>query len=189
MASHGKRFAGACLRAGIHEERTLETISSLLDWIWARHHNEWSWYVRPLFLLPYCYFAWRRNLAGLLVVLALFPTSLFWFPAPETPAPHVQAYLAWEREVFFEGEPWMLVLLALAAAAYLWVLAAAFWYRSWTLGLLVINVGIALKVAVSLSLGGEAGGGAVAPSLVTAAIVNAVILGWRWWVRVLREGP
>lgn len=167
---------------------TLETLSSILEWVWARHHNEWSWYVRPLFLLPYCYFAWRRSWAGLLVTVALFPTSLAWFPAPEHPAPHVQAYLAWERAFFIEGDGRVLAGLAATVALYLWALAAAFWFRSWALGLFVINAGIALKIAVSLGFGGVAGRGAILPSLVTAAIVNAGILLWRWRRKQLVAG-
>ena len=31
-------------------------------WAWERHHNILSWYIRPLFLLPFCYFAYRRSL-------------------------------------------------------------------------------------------------------------------------------
>ena len=29
-------------------------------WAWARHHNILSWYVRPLFILPFCFFAYMR---------------------------------------------------------------------------------------------------------------------------------
>jgi hypothetical protein len=158
----------------------VELLSNFLEWIWARHHNEWSWYVRPIFLFAFCYFAWRRSWTGLLLTVALFPTSLFWFPAPEHPAPHVLAYLAWERAFFLEGDPWVLAALAAAVAFYLWALAAAFWYQSWRLGLLVINGGILLKIAVSLIFGGEPGSASIPPSLVTAVIVNAGVLAWRW---------
>jgi hypothetical protein len=34
-----------------------EHLNDFLSWVWARHHNELSWYVRPLFLLPFCFFA------------------------------------------------------------------------------------------------------------------------------------
>src|SRR5918998_4083079 len=67
-------------------------------WAWARHHNILSWYIRPLFILPFCYFAYRRSLWGIVVTQLMFPTSLFWFPAPENPSPRVEGYLAWERE-------------------------------------------------------------------------------------------
>ena len=28
---------------------------------WARHHNELSWYIRPLFILPFCFFAYKAR--------------------------------------------------------------------------------------------------------------------------------
>lgn len=31
---------------------------------WERHHNVLSWYMRPLFILPLAYFAYRRSLFG-----------------------------------------------------------------------------------------------------------------------------
>jgi hypothetical protein len=34
-------------------------------WAWARHHNELSWYIRVLFVLPFCYFAYKRSLWGI----------------------------------------------------------------------------------------------------------------------------
>jgi hypothetical protein len=49
-------------------------------WTWARHHNVLSWYVRPLFLLPFCYFAYRRSLWGIVLTLLTLATSMFWFP-------------------------------------------------------------------------------------------------------------
>ena len=36
-------------------------MSDILQWVWARHHNVLSWYIRPLFLIPFCYFACRRS--------------------------------------------------------------------------------------------------------------------------------
>jgi hypothetical protein len=34
-----------------------EWLPELASWAWARHHNILSWYVRPLFFLPFCFFA------------------------------------------------------------------------------------------------------------------------------------
>ena len=59
------------------------------DWAYDRHANVLSWYIRPLFLLPLAWFAYRRSgwgIAGTLVALA---TSIFWFPAPAQPDPQV----------------------------------------------------------------------------------------------------
>lgn len=30
---------------------------ALMEWAFARHHNTASWYIRPLFLIPLCWFA------------------------------------------------------------------------------------------------------------------------------------
>ena len=69
------------------------SVDGFLSWVWARHHNELSWYVRPLFLLPFCFFASRRSLSGMVVTLLVFPTSLFWFPAPENPSARGRIWL------------------------------------------------------------------------------------------------
>ncbi len=66
-------------------------------WAWARHHNVLSWYVRPLFFLPFCYFAYRRSLWGIVLTLLALVTSMFWFPAPEHASPAVNEMLASER--------------------------------------------------------------------------------------------
>ena len=41
-------------------------------WAWDRHHNSLSWYIRPLFLIPF-YFAYQRSLRAIMA----------WFPAPD----------------------------------------------------------------------------------------------------------
>jgi hypothetical protein len=65
----------------------MDILSDFAAWAWARHHNEWSWYIRPLFLIPFCWFAWRRSLVGTGLTLFALATSMFWFPAPRVPSP------------------------------------------------------------------------------------------------------
>lgn len=36
----------------------MDALIDFLNWAWARHHNPLSWYIRPLFVLPFCYFAY-----------------------------------------------------------------------------------------------------------------------------------
>ena len=159
----------------------METLQDFLAWVWARHHNELSWYVRPLFILPFCYFAYRRSIRGILVTLLLLPTSLFWFPAPAQPSPRVIEYLAWERE-FVTGDNLVakLVLLVLVLGFFV-ALAAAFWKRNWLYGLGVLNAATLLKVIWSVAFGGAIGWAALLPSLVTLAICNTIIvLAMRW---------
>ncbi|HZB83209.1 MAG TPA: hypothetical protein VE288_10270 [Rubrobacteraceae bacterium] len=153
-----------------------QLFNDALSWVWARHHNELSWYVRPLFILPFCWFAYRRSLLGLGVALLVFPTSLFWFSAQENPSPRVEGYLAWERQFLTDSNVTVRVALVLLVVAFLVALGAAFWRRRWLWGLAVLNVGTLLKVIWSVAFGGEAGWASLLPSIVTLAIVNAVVL-------------
>jgi hypothetical protein len=154
----------------------MELLNDFLSWVWARHHNELSWYVRPLFLLPFCFFAYRRSLLGIVATLLLFPTSLFWFPAPENPSPRVEGYLAWERQFLLEGSVVARVALVLMVVAFFVALAIAFWKRSWPWGLVVINAGTLLKVIWSVAFGGATGWASLAPSIFTLAVTDAAIL-------------
>jgi hypothetical protein len=159
----------------------MEALGDFLAWVWARHHNILSWYVRPLFIIPFVYFAYRRSWKGLVLTLLLFPTSLFWFPAPTQPDPQVVAYLEWERQ-FVTGGDWLAkaVLVALVIAFFV-ALGAAFWKRNWWWGLGVLNAGTLLKVIWSVAFGGEVGWAALLPAVVTLAICDALILlGVRW---------
>jgi len=159
------------------------SLDGFLSWVWARHHNELSWYVRPLFLLPFCYFAYRRSLTGILATLLIFPTSLFWFPAPENPTPRVEEYLAWERHFLTEGSVVARVVFLLLVVAFFVALATAFWKRSWLWGLAVLNAGTLLKVIWSVAFGGAVGWASLAPSLFTLAVTDAAILLAARWLK------
>ena len=79
------------------------SLDEFAAWAWARHHNVLSWYIRVLFLLPFCYFAYKRSLFGMTLTLVALATSMFWFPAPERPDPRAFEFLAMERE-YLSGE-------------------------------------------------------------------------------------
>jgi hypothetical protein len=164
-----------------------EHLNDFISWVWARHHNELSWYVRPLFLLPFCFFAYRRSLLGIPFTLLVFPTSLFWFPAPENPSSRVEDYLAWERTFLTEGSIAARVALALLVVGFFVALAAAFWMRSWLWGLAVLNAGTLLIVIWSVAFGGAAGWASLAPSIFTLIVTDAVILLAMRFLRRHRE--
>lgn len=75
----------------------MEWLNDFLAWAWDRHHNVLSWYIRPLFLLPFCYFAYRRSLLGISLTLFALATSMFWFPKPEQPDSKVLEFLEMEK--------------------------------------------------------------------------------------------
>lgn len=169
----------------------MELLNEFLEWVWARHHNVLSWYVRPFFIISFCYFAYKRSLAGILLTLLLLPTSLFWFPAPENPDPKVVEYLAWEREFVAGGNVAAKVVLVLLVVAFFFALAAAFWKRKLGYGLAVLNVATLLKVVWSVAFGGERGWASLLPAVVTLLVCNGIILGFMWWRsrRVLCDQP
>ncbi len=92
----------------------MDILNGFLSWAWERHHNVLSWYIRPLFLLPFCYFAYRRSLFGIVLTLVALATSMFWFPAPEQSSSGTLEFLAMERE-YLTGE---------------WTVASYFWLCS-----------------------------------------------------------
>jgi len=55
------------------------TNKSFFNWVFDRHHNQWSWYLRSVFLIPFCYWAYKRSLSGMSISIFSLFTSMFWF--------------------------------------------------------------------------------------------------------------
>ncbi len=121
-------------------------INEFVAWAWERHHNVLSWYVRPLFLLPFCYFAYRQNLWGVTLTVVALATSMFWFLAPEQADPRAAEFLAVEREYLTSDWTLWKVLLALLVPVGFSALAVAFWRRWLVWGLVVINAMVLTKL-------------------------------------------
>jgi hypothetical protein len=141
----------------------MDTLLDFLDWAWARHHNALSWYIRPLFVLPFCYFAYKRSIWGVVLTVVAVTSSMFWFPAPGAADPPVTAFLAMERQ--YVMGPLTLGKAAMTMLVPLWfiVLAWSFWCRSWVGGFIVISVGTVLKVIWSFCVGGESAWAIIPP--------------------------
>lgn len=164
----------------------MEWLNEFGLWVWERHHNILSWYVRPLFIIPLCYFAYRRNIWGIIVTLLIFPTSLFWFPAPAQIDPQVQAYLAWELEFLTNGNIVAQITLLLMVIGFFTLLLLAFWKRNWLYGLAVLNIGTLLKVVWSVLFAGDTGWAALLPSIITLAICDTIIIAAARWLQTRR---
>src|ERR687889_945554 len=146
-------------------------------WAWERHHNVLSWYIRPLFFLPFCFFAYKRSLSGMILTLVALATSMFWFPAPEHSDPMTLEFLAVERE-YLTGD-WTLakVLMALLVPLSFAALGLVFWKRSIVYGLVLINAIVLVKLGWSFYFGDASGGLTLLPSaLAGLAVCDAVIL-------------
>src|ERR671921_259043 len=146
-------------------------------WAWARHHNVLSWYVRPLFILPFCFFAYRRSLFGIVLTIIALATSMFWFPVPEHASPAVNEMLKAE-EAYLTAD-WTLwkVLVALVVPLTFAALGLAFWRRSLAWGLAVVNAAILFKIAWTFLFSTEAGALSHLPAAVLGLLVcDALIL-------------
>jgi hypothetical protein len=156
-------------------------------WAWERHHNVLSWYIRPFFVLPFAYFAYKRSLWGMTLTLLALATSIFWFPAPGESSAAVKEMLGAEREYLTANWTLWKVLIALLVPATFAALGLAFWKRSLVYGLAVINAAILFKIAWTFLFGTEAGAMSHLPAaLLGIVICDALIL---YVMRRLRAGP
>ena len=163
-------FAAAALAAS-------GTTDEFAAWAWARHHNVLSWYIRPLFLLPFCYFAYRQSLWGIVLTLLALATSMFWFPVPEHPSPAVNEMLASEREYLTADWTAWKVSIALLVPLTFAALGLAFWKRSLAWGLAVVNAAILFKIGWTFLFATEAGAMFHLPAAVLGLVVcDALIL-------------
>lgn len=156
-------------------------------WVWERHQNQFSWYSRPLFVVPAAYYAYRRRVWHVVGFMALLATSLFWFDAPATVPSSIEEYLKWEKKLFFTNDNKLpLVALIFGVCIFLWLLFYTFWQRNPWYGLAVINAGTVLKIIVSVALGQDAGVAAIIPSLSSLLVINLIALFL--WKRNKRMG-
>jgi hypothetical protein len=124
----------------------MDFLNEIVAWAWARHHNLLSWYIRPLFLLPFCYFAYRRSGKGIALTVIALATSMFWFPAPAQPDPRAIEMLEAEREYLLSAWTVWKVAIALLVPVGLGALALVFWKRSVWYGIALINAMVLFKI-------------------------------------------
>jgi hypothetical protein len=145
-------------------------------WAYDRHGNIVSWYIRPLFLLPLAWFAYRRSgwgIAGTLVALA---TSMFWFPAPAVPDPRVEEFLDFEQAWLAGDWDSQKILFTLLAPLAVGSFCLAFWRRSLGWGLVILNVMAVGKLLWGVVVGDGTGWAMTVPAVIGLLIGNAVLI-------------
>ncbi|WP_304509494.1 hypothetical protein [Anaerotignum sp.] len=148
------------------------------EWAFARHQNILSWYIRPIFMIPICYFAFKRKALGISITIFLLLISMFWFPKPNTIDPKVGEFLAMERE-YLTGN-WTTSKIAVTSIVpismglLIWVL----WNCNIKGGVGVI-IGIAIgKIIWSVAEGGASGAKVIVPALLGLGICLIAIIWW-----------
>ncbi|WP_137148736.1 hypothetical protein [Mycolicibacterium sp. CR10] len=162
-------------------------VASAWDWVWERHLNVLSWYIRPLFLLPLALFAYRRSGWGIAATLAALATSMVWFPAPSRPDPGVREFLEFEKQWltgdWTVGKFVLSLLVPVALAAY----CLAFWRRSLAWGLVVLNAMAFGKLAWGVLAGAGTGWAMAAPALIGLLVGDVVLVVALLWSRRRRR--
>ncbi|MBI5459863.1 hypothetical protein [Methanobacterium sp.] len=156
------------------------TNKDFFSWAWARHHNILSWYIRPLFLIPFCYFAYKRSWAGISATIFLLISSMFWFLEPGMASEQVNQFL--QVEIDYLNAPWGIgkILMTLIVPISLFALGAAFWKRNLLFGISVIVFIALAKILWSVVFGGESGMSILAPAIIGLIIcVILIYFGFR----------
>lgn len=146
------------------------TNKTFFDWVFDRHHNQWSWYIRPLFLIPFCFYSYKKNWFGIAITIFCLFTSMFWFPRPDVVSDSVMEFLQFEKDYLY-GE-WGLskILMALTIPVSFIALGLSFWKRSLLIGIGVVILMATGKIIWSIQNAGESG-----KSILTPAIIGLVI--------------
>lgn len=148
---------------------------SFFNWAFERHKNQLSWYIRPLFLMPFCYFSYRRNFAAAMGSIFLLFTSMFWFPVPEIVHPKVTEFLAFEKEYLYGEWSTTKLIMVLSIPVSFYLMGLAFWKKSLWMGIGVVAFMAVGKIIWSLVFAGESGASILVPALLGLALCGGVI--------------
>jgi hypothetical protein len=158
---------------------------TFFEGIWARHHNVLSWYIRPLFLVPFCFFAFRRSWAGVAGTIFALTTSMAWFPPPEVAGEQAVKFLAMEKRYMHGTWDAAKVLMSLLVPVTFVALGAAFWRRNLWFGIFVLVAMATSKLIWSVAFGGQSGRAIFAPALVGLVVCIAAV--WAGFRRLHRK--
>lgn len=103
----------------------LLTNHTFQSWAFARHHNLWSWYIRPLMIIPIIFFAFKRSFAGITAAIFTLFTSMVWFPEPVETNERVQGFLAYEMAYLNSDWTLLKILFSLSVIAFFCLVIAA----------------------------------------------------------------
>lgn len=151
------------------------TNQTFFDWIFERHHNQWSWYIRPVFLIPFCFFAYKHSWSGISITVFCLFTSMFWFNPPETVSENVKTFLQFEKEWLYAEWDYRKIMLITTVPVSFIVLGLAFWKRSLIIGLGVVVLMATGKVFWSIQNAGESGKSLLIPSVFGLILCTGLI--------------
>lgn len=141
------------------------TNQSFFDWVFERHQNQWSWYIRPIFLIPFCYFAYKHSWTGISITVFCLFTSMFWFNQPTFISENVKTFLLFEKNWLYGDWDLKKIALIISVPISFFALGLAFWKRSLFMGLGVVVLMATGKIIWSIQNAGQAGKSIIIPAL------------------------
>lgn len=151
------------------------TNERFFNWVFERHQNQMSWYIRPIFLIPFCFFAYKHSLAGIFLTLFCLFTSMFWFGKPDVVSDEVKHFLQFEKDWLYGVWSYKKILLILSVPISFFALGLAFWKRSLWMGLGVVVLMATGKIIWSIQNAGESGRSILIPALLGLVICSGLI--------------
>lgn len=151
------------------------TNQTFFDWMFDRHHNQWSWYIRPIFLIPFCFFAYKRSWSGISITVFCLFTSMFWFNKPELVSNNVKTFLQFEKDWLYGEWSYKKIMLVITIPISFFALGLAFWKRSLLMGLGVVVLMATGKIVWSIQNAGESGKSIIVPAILGLLICSGLI--------------
>jgi hypothetical protein len=155
------------------------TNDSFFKWAFDRHHNVLSWYIRPLFIVPIVYFAFKKSWTGIMASIFCLFTSMFWFPAPESVSDKVVGFLNFEQEYLKGSWDISKIIVQLAVPAFFAALIYTAWHRSIKALIGVIIASAVLKVVWSALFAGADGLSIIKPAVSGVVICIAAVFYYK----------
>lgn len=141
------------------------TNQTFFNWVFDRHHNQWSWYIRPVFLIPFCYFAYKHNWMGISITIFCLFTSMFWFNRPELVSEEVRTFLQFEKDWLYSTWSLKKIALLLTVPLSFIALGLSFWRKSLLMGLGVVVLISIGKIVWSIQSAGASGRAIIVPAI------------------------
>ena len=151
------------------------TNQNFFDWVFDRHHNQWSWYIRPIFLIPFCFFAYKRSWTGISITIFCLFTSMFWFNKPEVVSDNVKAFLLFEKDWLYGEWNYRKIILITTVPISFIALGLSFWKRSLLMGLGMVVLMATGKIVWSIQNAGESGKSIIIPAILGLIICSGLI--------------
>ncbi|OJV64367.1 MAG: hypothetical protein BGO41_12140 [Clostridiales bacterium 38-18] len=153
----------------------MATNKAFFDWAFTRHQNVLSWYLRPLSLIPFCYFAYKRNPMGIAATIFLLLTSMAWFPVPSSVDDKVIGFLQVEKDYLTSTWTVGKILISSLVPITMGFLAAALWKRKLKWGIFVLITIAFAKMFWSVLTAGSDGTAIMVPAMIGLVICIAVV--------------